>query len=92
MELQQMSYEQLKETKEQIDNLMQQRREEVLQELRTKAAVMGFSMETVLLRTNGAAKPKYRGPNGETWTGKGKRPAWINAIVDSGGDIEDYRA
>jgi len=71
---------------------MQQRREEALQELRTKAAVMGFSMETVLLRTNGAAKPKYRGPNGETWTGKGKRPGWIKAIVEGGGNIEDYHA
>jgi DNA-binding protein H-NS len=39
------------------------------------------------------AAPKYRGSNGETWGGgRGKRPAWVNAILAAGGDIEQYRA
>ena len=35
---------------------------------------------------------KYRGPNGETWSGgRGRKPAWVQAILDAGGDIEKYR-
>lgn len=35
---------------------------------------------------------KYRGPNGETWGGgRGRKPTWVQEIVDAGGDIEKYR-
>lgn len=35
---------------------------------------------------------KYRGPNGETWGGgRGRKPAWVQAILDAGGDIEKYK-
>lgn len=37
-------------------------------------------------------QPKYRGPNGETWAGRGKRPLWVNEILASGGDMQDYLA
>jgi DNA-binding protein H-NS len=32
--------------------------------------------------TRGKAKvaPKYRGPNGETWTGRGRAPLWLTAL------------
>ena len=37
-------------------------------------------------------QPLYRGPNNEEWGGgKGARPKWIKAILESGGDIEAYR-
>jgi DNA-binding protein H-NS len=39
-----------------------------------------------------AKKAAFVGPNGETWGGgRGKRPAWVNEILASGGDIEQYR-
>jgi len=28
--------------------------------------------------------PKYRGPNGETWSGRGLTPRWLAALVDQG--------
>ena len=31
---------------------------------------------------------KYRGPNGQTWTGRGKLPRWIK---DSGKDKEEFK-
>jgi DNA-binding protein H-NS len=38
------------------------------------------------------AEVKYRGPNGETWGGgRGRKPGWVQAIVDAGGDIEKYK-
>lgn len=35
---------------------------------------------------------KYRGPNGETWGGgRGRKPAWIQALLDAGESLEKYR-
>ncbi len=27
---------------------------------------------------------KYRGPNGETWTGRGMTPVWLKALIEEG--------
>jgi len=38
------------------------------------------------------AEAKYRGPNGETWGGgRGRKPAWVQAILDAGGNIEKFK-
>jgi DNA-binding protein H-NS len=34
--------------------------------------------------------PKYRGPNGETWTGRGLMPRWLSALVASGRTKEEF--
>ena len=31
-----------------------------------------------------AVPPKYRGPNGETWSGRGLTPRWLNGLVAQG--------
>jgi len=36
-------------------------------------------------------KPKYRGPKGETWAGRGAKPRWLVALVEKGRNIERYR-
>lgn len=35
-----------------------------------------------------AADIKYRGPNGETWTGKGKQPVWVRTMLAAGATLE----
>lgn len=36
--------------------------------------------------------PKYRKPEtGETWSGRGKRPRWVQAFLADGGDLETLR-
>ena len=38
------------------------------------------------------SEPKYRGPNGEPWSGgPGRRPDWVKAVVAAGEDLENYR-
>ena len=39
-------------------------------------------------KTRAAAKPKYRNPAdaSQTWTGRGRQPAWYKAAVDGGAD------
>lgn len=35
--------------------------------------------------------PKYRNPStGETWTGRGLKPKWIQAAIASGKSLEDF--
>ena len=34
--------------------------------------------------------PKYRGPGGETWAGRGATPRWLAALLKEGHSIEEY--
>jgi DNA-binding protein H-NS len=33
---------------------------------------------------------KYRGPDGETWAGRGARPRWLAALLKEGHKLEEY--
>src|SRR5262252_5086426 len=68
--------------------------------------VLGYKrqeLETQLQRLDGAAKrssrrslkgakvaPKYRGPNGETWAGRGAMPRWLAQAIKEGKKREDF--
>ena len=48
-------------------------------------------------RTGGAAKKvsnpvaaKYRGPDGQTWSGRGLMPRWLSALVAQGQSKEEF--
>ncbi len=42
-------------------------------------------------RTGSVPRKKYRHPEtGQTWSGRGKRPAWIVAAVEAGSRIEEF--
>jgi len=34
--------------------------------------------------------PKYRGPGGETWAGRGARPRWMQERIKAGAKQEDF--
>src|SRR6201981_4240820 len=34
--------------------------------------------------------PKYRGPGGETWAGRGARPRWLAALLKEGRKLEEF--
>ena len=34
--------------------------------------------------------PKFRGPNGETWSGRGLMPRWLTALVAQGKTREEF--
>lgn len=33
-------------------------------------------------KSSGQVPPKYRGPNGQTWTGRGRQPKWLEGDRD----------
>ena len=40
---------------------------------------------------DGALPPKFRGPNGETWTGRGRLPNWLAILEKGGHSQEEFR-
>ena len=34
--------------------------------------------------------PKYRGPDGETWAGRGATPRWLKAAIKEGKELESF--
>ncbi len=41
-------------------------------------------------KASAAVAAKYRGPNGETWSGRGLTPKWLAALVAQGSSKEQY--
>jgi DNA-binding protein H-NS len=41
-------------------------------------------------KTSNPAPAKYRGPNGETWSGRGLMPRWLAALVAQGQSKESF--
>jgi DNA-binding protein H-NS len=65
---------------------------EMLEDVQAKAMLLGYE----LVKAEGRPKlqpqkkVKYRGPNGEEWSGKGKRPTWIMKLTTEGANLEDF--
>ena len=38
----------------------------------------------------GKVAPRFRGPEGETWSGRGLRPKWLSALIAQGRKIEEF--
>jgi len=62
---------------------------EVLTAGAAKAKAGGKRQKTAAKR--GTVKPKYRNPadRKQTWTGRGRKPAWVAAHLKGGGKLED---
>ena len=88
MPFEEMSYEQLKAARDQIDGLMEQRRIAALEDFKATAQVMGMDLSALYGRMNGTAK--YRDGN-DTWSGKGRKPTWLLSKLNEGHAIEDFR-
>ncbi len=43
------------------------------------------------LMKKGAATPKYMGPNGQTWAGRGRKPVWLQEAELEGKTAEDFK-
>lgn len=49
------------------------------------------SRKTGAKRSNGAPnEARYRGPNGETWSGFGRQPQWLHDALAQGKKKEDF--
>jgi hypothetical protein len=54
-------------------------------------AELGSLTDRPLKAKPAMVKVKYRGPNGETWSGVGAMAGWLKKLKDGGEDVERYR-
>ena len=72
----------------------------VYEEMRALAASIGMTVDEIVegqtrsrrgrrMGPHAPAKPKYRNPDNpmQTWSGRGKKPGWVQAWLDAGKDL-----
>lgn len=100
------TYQELKEQAEKLmaeaERVREQEIADAIADIRTKidlygltAADLGFAKNTGgpgLSRGKPAKSAvKYRGPNGETWSGgRGRKPQWVVQALKDGRNLEDF--
>ena len=87
-----MTVEGLMDLRRRVDDALNQRRAEFEKQLERMAVVGGRR----IVRGGGSVlkgkkvPPKYRGPSGETWAGRGARPRWLVAAIKRGKKLDDF--
>jgi DNA-binding protein H-NS len=71
-------------------------REALIAEFRERAMEKGLSFDALfgMRRTRAGSgqpiTPKYRGPSGETWSGRGRQPRWLAELEGAGHNREEF--
>ncbi|WP_425952940.1 H-NS family nucleoid-associated regulatory protein [Ralstonia pseudosolanacearum] len=86
--------EQIAALQEQANTLKKKEVEEVVKDIREKIATYGLTPADLGFRepkqATGKVAVKYRDSSGNSWTGRGKRPGWLVAHIESGKKAEDF--
>lgn len=97
--------QQISQLRVQAEQLRNQERAGVIEELRRKIAEYGITASDLRLTARGAsgagkrgvsAAPakgvaKYRSPTGETWSGgRGRKPRWVTEALAAGKSLEEF--
>jgi DNA-binding protein H-NS len=91
-----MNVEALMDLRKQVDEMLLKRRAEIETQLKRMGKAIGVVSGARIVRGGGSAlkgkkvPPKYRGPSGETWAGRGARPVWLVAAMKGGKKIDDF--
>lgn len=84
---------------QEVEKRQAQVRKEGLEKIKQLAAEYGLSIDELKALGNsakttakrGSVPPKYRDPNDptNTWTGRGRKPKWVEAYLASNGSLEE---
>ncbi|MRH77510.1 H-NS histone family protein [Spiribacter sp. C176] len=101
MDLSNYTIEQLDQIKKDIDKEIVNRKKEnakrAQQELKKVAESYGFNLADLVggapVRARKKAAAQFQNPNdaSQTWSGRGRKPAWVKAWESAGRSIEDLR-
>ena len=90
-DIESLSFEQLRTLSREIAALIAQRRHEALERLRQEASILGFTPDDLIpSKKKSEITAKYSDGNGNTWGGKGKKPAWLHQKLSEGNSLEDF--
>src|SRR5262249_320947 len=92
--LSRMDVKSLMDLRDQVDQRLREHRVELQKQLE-RIALLG--VERVPRGRTGKSAlrgkkvpPKYRGPSGETWAGRGAKPRWLVAAIKRGKKLDDF--
>ena|SRR5215467_173062 len=90
--LSEMTVEALMDLRKRVDQMLFERRAELEMQLDRMAVVSGARVVRGRASALKGKKvpPKYRGPSGETWAGRGARPRWLVAAIKGGKKLDDF--
>jgi len=94
--LSRLTVEALMDLRKRVDEMLYRRRGELQQQLERMEAVAVVGGRRVVVRGRRSVlkgrkvPPKYRGPSGETWAGRGARPRWLVAEIKGGKKLGDF--
>lgn len=64
---------------------------ELVAQFQLTAADLGLGAKPAAApKVRKAVEAKYRGPNGETWTGRGRTPGWLASLEAKGQKRESF--
>jgi DNA-binding protein H-NS len=88
---------QIEELKQRAQEARKQELAGAIGEIKRLMAEFGITLEDLggkpgKAKTRGSAGAKYRDPaSGKTWSGRGRRPAWVAEIESQGKSLEDCK-
>lgn len=102
MDLSTLSLSQLRDLQQQIPGELKRReaqeKDNILNEVRAFAKARGYAIEDLLTKevkvkapSGNKVKVKYRHPENAAleWTGRGRKPKWVEAWLANGGNIDN---
>lgn len=99
------TYLELKEQAEKLlaeaEKVREQEIADAIAEIKDKIRLYGLTAEDLGFAKSGPGRGargrnsppviKYRGPNGETWSGgRGRKPQWVTEVLKQGRKLEDF--
>jgi DNA-binding protein H-NS len=90
-----MTVEALMDLRKRVDEMLLKHRAELEKQLERMGAIAVVGSRRVARGGRSALRgrkvpPKYRGPSGETWAGRGARPRWLVAAIKGGKNLDDF--
>src|SRR5262245_55738746 len=91
-----MTVEELMDLRERVEGLLSERHAELQEQLEGMDRAIAVVGGARVVGGGGSAlkgrkvPPKYRGPSGQTWAGRGARPRWLVAAIKGGKKLEDF--
>jgi DNA-binding protein H-NS len=93
--LSRLNFDELMNLRRQVEEMLGQQRRQLESQLERIAAFSGEQATRGGRRGASSLKgrkvpPKYRGPSGETWAGRGARPRWLVAAIKGGKQLDSF--
>ncbi|MFN3275596.1 MAG: H-NS family nucleoid-associated regulatory protein [Paracoccus sp. (in: a-proteobacteria)] len=98
MDFEKMSLKELRDLRAKLDRAIStyedRRRREAMSAVEDAARAHGFNLAELTgakTRKTGSVAPKYANPQDSTmtWTGRGRKPRWVQELLDQGKALED---